>query len=82
MVGEGVCVVVAGGWWLRVLEYMLSVSVCENECEESQVKLECTLKPLVLGLFIGQGLGFKGAYLDPGPTRVGVGSPTRVQVSA
>ncbi|KAL1814323.1 hypothetical protein ACET3Z_016897 [Daucus carota] len=44
---------------------------------ESEVKL--TLKLLILGLFIGQGLGFKGAYLDPGPTRVGVGSPTRVQ---
>ena len=63
----------AGGcWWLRVFEYMLSVSVCMNECKESVVKLECTLKPLVLGLFIGQGLGFKGAYLDPGPTRVEV----------
>ena len=51
---------------------MLSASVCMNECKESVVKLECTLKPLVLGLFIGQGLGFKGAYLDPGPTRVEV----------
>ena len=46
---------------------MLSASVCMNECKKS-----VTLKPLVLGLFIGQGLGFKGAYLDPGPTRVGV----------
>ena len=56
-------------WWLRVFEYMLSVSVCENECKK-RVKL--TLKLSILGLFIGQGLGFKGAYLDPGPTRVGV----------
>ena len=59
--------VVAGGWWLRVFEYMLSVSVCENEC-----KKRVTLELLILVLFIGQGLGFKGAYLDPGPTRVGV----------
>jgi len=58
----------AGGcWWLRVFEYMLSVSVCMNEC-----KKRVTLKLQTLGLFIGQGLGFKGAYLDPGPTRVGV----------
>ena len=56
---------------------MLSVSVCMNECKE-----RVTLRLLILGLFIGQGLGFKGAYLDPGPTRVGVWSPTRVQVSA
>ena len=56
-----------GCWWLRVFEYMLSVSVCMNECKES-----VTLKLLNLGLFIGQGLGFKGAYLDPGPTRVRV----------
>ena len=36
------------------------------------VESEVTLKLLILGLFIGQGLGFKGAYLDPGPTRVGI----------
>ena len=60
----------AGGcWWLRVFEYMLSVSVCMNECVE---RVQLTPKLLILGLFIGQGLGFKGEYLDPGPTRVGV----------
>ena len=36
------------------------------------VESEVTLELLILGLFIGQGLGFGGAYLDPGPTRVGV----------
>ena len=47
---------------------LLSAQVCVNyECKEN-----VTLKPLILGLFIGQGLRFKGAYLDPGPTRVGV----------
>ena len=44
--------------------------MCKYECGESQVKL--TPRLLILGLFIGQGLGFGGAYLDPGPTRVGV----------
>ena len=48
---------------------MLSVSVCMNECVE---RVQLTPKLLILGLFIGQGLGFKGEYLDPGPTRVGV----------
>ena len=60
--------VVAGDWWLRVFEYMLSVSVCRMSVK----RVELTLKLLILGLFIGQGLGFRGVYLDPGPTRVGV----------
>ena len=55
-------------WWLGGFSvcFKLSASVCRMSVER------VTLKLLILGLFIGQGLGFKGAYLDPGPTRVGV----------
>ena len=41
-------------------------------CEKYESVEKKILKPLILGLFIDQGLGFKGEYLDPGPTRVGV----------
>ena len=61
-------VVYGGWWWLCVFIFKLGAQVCANyECGEN-----VTLKLLILGLFIGQGLGFKGAYLDPDPTRVGV----------
>ena len=41
-----------------------------------------TLKPLILGLFIGQGLGFKGRKPESWPYTCMSGIPTRVPVSA
>ena len=41
-----------------------------------------TLKPLILGLFIGQGLGFKGRKPESWPYTCMSRIPTRVPVSA
>ena len=56
-------------WWLRV-------------CEKYESVEKKILKPLILGLFIGQGLGFKDMYLGSCCPSVGLGCLTPVQVSA